>query len=179
MAFTKTSQLNIKYEKLKKILDSVEAGIPIQYAFDLAGLPQYFYWKWLSIYKEFVAEQEKKNDDCLNDFDELEPTPVLNKDNQVVGYTYTPISFIENIKKAYAGFVISKHNEIANPTGDEWKASAWLLERRVKSEYAKEETINQSGNKIESIKVVYVDPEDSKDRLAKLEKEVLDNVTGN
>ena len=178
MAFTKTSQINIKYEKLKKILDSVADGVPIQYAFDLAGLPQYFYWKWLNIYKEFIAEQEKMNDDCLNDFDELEPVPVLNKDKKVVAYTYTPISFIENIKKAYATFVIDKHNQIANPIGDEWKASAWLLERRVKSEYAKEETINQTGGKVESIKVVYVDPEDSKDRLAKLEKEVRDNVTG-
>ena len=79
---------------------------------------------------------------------------------------------------AYADFVIDTHKKISlSEDKDDWKAPAWLLERRVKDEYAKEETVNQNNTeKVESINIVYRDPSEDKDRIEKLAQEVKDAI---
>ena len=109
---------------------------------------------------------------------ELDPEPYLDKNGKVKGYYFTPISIIDNLKMAYAEWVADKHEQVNMGLKDNWQSAAWLLERRVRSEYAKEE-VTETKDKVESIKVTFVDPKDSQDRLAKLEQEVKDNVGGN
>ena len=174
--FTATSRINIKAEKLTTLIDSVRDGLPIKYALERSGIPAWQYYTWLKLYNEFMGQKESEND-FIDDIKELEPEPYLDKNGEIKGYYFTPISIIDNLKMAYAEWVATKHNQV-NSGASNWQSSAWLLERRVRSEYAKEETPQQQ-SKVESIKVVYVDPNDSKDRLERLEKEVKDNVGGN
>jgi len=172
--FTATSQINIKAEKLTLLFDGVRNGLPIQYACDKAGIPVYFYYKWLKLYNEFISQKEQDGD-VFNDIEELEPKPIYNKDKEICGYTFTPISLLENIKKGYAEWVEEKHNRINDGDGN-WQSQSWLLERRVKQEYSKEETTTQSNKTAEPIKIVYVDPNKEKTRIEKLEQEVKDAI---
>lgn len=174
--FTATSRINIKTEKLQTLMESVRKGLPIKYALEKAGIPAWYYYTWLKLYNEFMVEKEREGN-FIDDIKELEPEPYLDKDGNVKGYYYTPISIIDNLKMAYAKWIEEKHDQINYGLKDNWQSAAWLLERRVRSEYAKEEP-QEIKDKVESIKVTFVDPQDSKDRLAKLEKEVKDNVGG-
>lgn len=178
-SFVKTTYINIKSEKMNSILEAVRIGVPIKYAFDKAGVPVYFYYKWLKLYNAYIKEQEELDNDCIDELQELEPSvEYKDKDGNTTGKRYTPISFIENIKMAYADFVIDTHKKISlSEDKDDWKAPAWLLERRVKDEYAKEETVNQNNTeKVESINIVYRDPSEDKDRIEKLAQEVKDAI---
>ena len=175
--FTRTSPINIKQDKLQTLFESVRNGLPIKYALERSGIPGWYYYTWLKLYNEFISEKENKGD-AGEEISELEPKPILNKDGEVVGHTYTPISIIDNLKQCYAEWVAEKHQQVNNGFKDGWQSAAWLLERRVRSEYAKEEP-QVVKDKVESVKIIWADPEDEKDRLEKLEKEVKDNVGGN
>lgn len=175
--FTATSPINIKQEKLQLLFTSVQKGLPIKYALERSGIPQWYYYTWLRLYNQFISEKESSGNFC-DEIEELEPKEIKNKEGEVVGYVYTPISIIDNLKQCYAEWVAEKHEQVNNGIKDGWQSAAWLLERRVRSEYAKEEP-QQVKDKVESINVVYVDPKDSKERLERLEKEVKDNVGGN
>ena len=175
--FKATSPINIKTEKLQKLFELVRKGLPIKYALEGSGIPGWYYYTWLKLYNEFISEKEQQGNFC-DDIDELEPKPVLNKEGKVACYIYTPISIIDNLKQCYAEWVAEKHEQVNDGIKDNWQSAAWLLERRVRSEYAKEEQ-PQVKDKVESIKIVWADPADEKDRLERLEKEVKDNVGGN
>ena len=60
--------------------------------------------------------------------------------------------------------------------GQAWQSSAWLLERRVKDEYSKEEPTNKEAKQVDAIKVIYVDPSKDKERLAKLQAQVEESI---
>lgn len=175
--FTATSRINIKTEKLQTLMESVRKGLPIKYALERSGIPAWYYYSWLKLYNEFMAAKEEEGN-CLDDIPELEPTPYLDKEGNIKGYYYTPISFIDNLKMAYAEWVAEKHEQVNFGLKDNWQSAAWMLERRVRSEYAKEEP-QEVKDKVDSIRVSFVDPKDSQDRLSKLEQEVKDNVGGN
>ena len=177
MSFSKTSKINIKTEKLQTLMESVRRGLPIKYALEKSGIPAWYYYTWLKLYNEFISEKEQEGNFC-DDLSELEPEPIKDKNGKVVGHIYTPISIIDNLKMAYAEWVEEKHIQINDGIKGTWESAAWLLERRVRSEYAKEEP-QEIKDKVESIKVVYVDPKDSEERLKRLEQEVKDNVGGN
>ena len=175
--FTATSRINIKTEKLQKLFESVRKGLPIKYALEKSGIPGWYYYSWLKLYNEFISEKEREGNFC-DDLEELEPEPYFDKNGEIKGYYYTPISIIDNLKMAYAEWVEEKHDQINMGGKDTWQSAAWLLERRVRSEYAKEEP-QEIKDKVESISVTFVDPKDSAERLKQLEKEVKDNVGGN
>ena len=175
--FTATTRLNIKEEKLINLIDSVRRGLPIKYALEKSGIPGWYYYTWLKLYNEFMSKKESEGN-YIDEIKELEPEPYLDKNGKVKGYYFTPISIIDNLKMAYAEWVADKHEQVNMGLKDNWQSAAWLLERRVRSEYAKEE-VTETKDKVESIKVTFVDPKDSQDRLAKLEQEVKDNVGGN
>lgn len=175
--FTATSRINIKAEKLQTLMESVRKGLPIKYACEKSGIPLWYYYQWLKLYNEFITQKESDGD-YINDIDELEPEPYFDKDGKIKGYYYTPISIIDNLKMAYAEWVEEKHDQINAGIKDNWQSAAWLLERRVRSEYAKDEP-TEVKEKVESIKVTFVDPKDESERLKKLEQEVKDNVGGN
>ena len=179
MAFTRTSTINIKQEKLQTLMESVRNGLPIKYALERAGIPAWYYYAWLKLYNEFMSEKADEGNFC-DDIEELEPKEIKNKSGKVVGHTYTPISFIDNLKMAYAEWVAEKHDQINSGVKGTWESAAWLLERRVRSEYAKDEP-QEVKDKVESITVTWADPKDkdTQDRLARLTKEVKDNVGGN
>lgn len=174
--FTATTRINIKTEKLQILVESVRKGLPIKYACEKSGIPLYFYYRWLKLYNEFITQKEQE-DDYINDISELEPEPYYDKDGNVAGFYYTPISIIDNLKMAYAEWVEEKHEQVNIGIKDNWQSAAWLLERRVRNEYAKEEPQDVK-DRIDSIKVTFVDPEDSKARLERLKQEVKDNVGG-
>ena len=175
--FTPTGQINIKKEKLTILIDSVRSGLPIKYALEKSGIPAWYYYTWLKLYNEFMAQKEREGD-YLNEIEELEPTPILDKNKKVIGYTFTPISIIDNLKMAYAEWVADKHQQVNEGIKDNWQSAAWLLERRVRSEYAKDE-ITETKDKVDKVEVVFADPKDSQERLKRLEQEVKDNVGGN
>lgn len=175
--FSRTGRINIKTEKLQTLFESVRKGLPIKYALEKSGIPQWYYYTWLKLYNEFISEKEREGN-FLDEIKELEPEPYYDKNNEVAGYYYTPISIIDNLKQCYAEWVCEKHEQVDAGIKDNWQSAAWLLERRVRSEYAKEEP-QQVKDKVESINVVFTNPQDSADRLEKLEKEVKDNVGGN
>ena len=174
--FTATSRINIKAEKLTKLIESVSRGLPIKYALERSGIPAWYYYTWLKLYNEFISQKEQEGN-YLDDLDELEPEPIYGKDGKTVkGYYFTPISIIDNLKQAYAEWVAEKHEQVNTGLKD-WQSAAWMLERRVRSEYAKEEQV-EIKDKVDSIKITFVDPKDSADRLANLEQEVRNNVGG-
>lgn len=177
MAFTRTSTINIKQDKLQTLMVSVRKGLPIKYALERAGIPAWYYYTWLKLYNEFMSEKEEQGN-FIDEIEELEPTPIKNKKGEVVGYQYTPISFIDNLKMAYAEWVCDKHEQVNSGVKGTWESAAWLLERRVRSEYAKEEQAVVK-DKVDAMKVTFVDPKDDAERLERLEKEVKDNVGGN
>ena len=175
--FSRTGRINIKTDKLQTLFESVRKGLPIKYALEKSGIPQWYYYAWLKLYNEFISEKEQEGN-FLDEIKELEPEPYFGKDGEVAGYYYTPISIIDNLKQCYAEWVCDKHEQVNDGIKDNWQSAAWLLERRVRSEYAKEEP-QQVKDEVKSISVTFVDPKDSKDRLEKLEQEVKDNVGGN
>lgn len=175
--FTATSRINIKTEKLQCLMESVRKGLPIKYALEKSGIPAWYYYAWLKLYNEFISQKEQEGN-FIDDIKELEPEPYYDKDGNIKGYYYTPISIIDNLKMAYAEWVEDKHNQVNSGIKDNWQSAAWLLERRVRSEYAKEEPMEVK-EKVDALTVTYVDPKDQKDRLEKLEKEVKANVGGN
>ena len=175
--FKADSRINIKTEKLQTLVESVAQGLPIKYALERAGIPAWYYYTWLKLYNEFISQKEQEGN-FVDDIAELEPEPILSKDGEITGYYFTPISIIDNLKQAYAEWVAEKHRQVNMGTKDGWQSAAWLLERRVRSEYAKDEP-QAIKEKVDSVKVVFVDPKDSEDRLKQLEKEVTENVGGN
>lgn len=176
MAFTKRSQITIKYEKMKELLDNVALGVPIRVALDKAKIPQFYYYKWLKLYNEFMDEVEK-NHDGLKELPELEPLVYKNKKGEISSMVFTPISIIEYIKEAYATWIIDRQ-KIINSGVDGWQSSAWLLERRAKDEYSKEVQATNESDKVLPIKIVYVDSnkQSTQDRLKALEQEVKESI---
>lgn len=176
MAFTKRTLINIPYSKIETLLDCVKAGVPIRVALDKARIPQFFYYKWLNIYNEYMSELEKSNNG-LTDIKELEPIIYKNKKGEVSSMHFTPISIIEYIKEAYATWIISRQ-EIINIGNDGWQSSAWLLERRAKEEYSKEAQTTSESDKVPAIKIVYVDSnkQSTQERLKALEQEVKESI---
>ena len=158
-------------------MESVRKGLPIKYALEKSGIPAWYYYAWLKLYNEFISQKEQEGN-FIDDIKELEPEPYYDKDGNIKGYYYTPISIIDNLKMAYAEWVEDKHNQVNSGIKDNWQSAAWLLERRVRSEYAKEEPMEVK-EKVDALTVTYVAPKDQKDRLEKLEKEVKANVGGN
>lgn len=181
MAFTPNSQINIKKDKIEQLIDGFKQGLTPRAACELAGLPTYYYYKWLNIYEEYINSKEANDEMALDDLDALEGKPILNKDGKIVGYVYTPISLITAIKKACAKWELEKVTKINSGT-KKWESSAWLLERRRKNDYAKLDTINatQVNNTVESIKIEYVDPgkEETQNRLELLTREVEESIGG-
>lgn len=174
--FTATSRINIKSEKLTKLIESVSRGLPIKYALERAGIPAWYYYTWLKLYNEFISEKEQEGN-YTDDIEELDPEPYYDNKGNVKGYYFTPISIIDNLKQAYAEWVAEKHEQVNTGLKDNWQSAAWMLERRVRSEYAKDEP-QEVREKVDSIKIAFVDPKESADRLAQLEQEVRNNVGG-
>lgn len=167
--------IHIEDTKLELLIESVRKGIPIKYACHKAQIPEFYYFKWLKLYNDYIKEIEAKGiaieDDVIN--------PDVDKKSKKTMFSYTPVSLILKIKEAYADFVISHHEKI-NSGDRTWTASAWLLERRVREEYGKDIIEEQVENKVQGIKVVYVDSqnESTQDRLNRLEKEAQDSLNG-
>lgn len=167
--------IHIEDTKLELLIESVRKGIPIKYACQKAQIPEFYYYKWLKLYNDYMKEIEAKDsfieEDVIN--------PKVDKKSKKTMFSYTPVSLILKIKEAYADFVISHHQKITD--GDKnWTASAWLLERRVRDEYGKDIVEEQVDNKVQSIKVVYVDSqnEETQERLNRLEQEAKESLNG-
>lgn len=167
--------IHIEDEKLNLLVESVRKGIPIKYACHKAQIPEFYYFKWLKLYNDYIKEIEAKDMEIEDEVIH----PQVDKKSKKTMFSYTPVSLILKIKEAYADFVISHHEKINN--GDRtWTASAWLLERRVREEYGKDLIETENTNQVQSIKVVYVDSknEETQERLERLEKEARESLNG-
>lgn len=168
-------RIHIDNKKLEILIESVRTGVPIKYACHKAQIPEFYYYKWLKLFNDYMSEIESKGIEIEKEV--LQPKPEGKSKN--ITYSYSPVSLILKIKEAYADFVISNHQKIVD--GDKsWTASAWLLERRCRDDYGKEEAKTETINQIPSIKVVYVDPnkDETKSRLEELTKEVNESING-
>ena len=172
--FSEKNLINIKKEKLELLIESVRDGLPVRISCDRASIPQWYYFSWLKIYNDFVSMREKEGK-STKDCEEFNPIPYLDSNGSIVGYYYTPISMIETLKKAYADFIHDTHKTVAMGLKDRWQSAAWLLERRCRNEYSKEESAEEKKS-VSAVKVSFVDPKQDKKRLEQLLKEVKENV---
>lgn len=172
--FNPTKTLNIKKEKLESLVTSVRKGVPITIALQKASIPPYYYFSWLKLYNDFIATKERE-EVIFDDLEELEPKEYYDKEGKVAGYYYTPISIIDKIKKCHAEFIEETHDKVSAGVRDKWQSAAWLLERRCKQDYGKEEQAEESKT-VKAINIKFVDPKSQQNRLEALEKEVKENV---
>lgn len=174
--FELRKRIHIENKKLETLIESVRIGIPIKYACQKAQIPEFYYFKWLKLYNDYIQECESKEIEIEEDV--INPSKELDKSKKTE-FSYTPVSLILKIKEAYADFVIEAHNKVV-VGGKDWTSSAWLLERRARDEYGKEEKPLETNNQVQGIKIVYVDSnsEDSQERLKKLEKEAQESING-
>ena len=148
--------------------------MPIRIALEKASIPPYYYFSWLKIYNDFLAEMEKQGE-IFKDLKELEPEAYYNTKGEVAGFYYTPISIIDKIKKCHAEFIEETHEKVRAGVRDKWQSAAWLLERRCKADYGREEPADEKKT-VQAVKVAFVEPKQQKDRLDELLKEVKENV---
>lgn len=167
------SLINIDNRRIKVLITSVRDGLPIRIACERAGIPYFYYCQWYKIYLEFVERKEKEGK-VLDDCKELQPLEYTNK-KQEKGYYYTPISLIDTLKKMYGEFIADLHKTVRSGVKDKWQSAAWMLERRARAEYNKDEQ-QEDKKTVQAVKVRFIDPKAQADRLAKLEQEVKDNV---
>lgn len=184
MSLKATDEIHINPEKIQQLLKSAGAGVPIKVALDRAGIPHYIYYNWVRLYDEYISELENNSMGVTTDIKELEPIPLYsnkpNEKNIIVGYRVTPLSIVTLLKQKIATWIETTHIKINTSTrNDNWQNLTFLLERRVKSEYAKEETINQNTEKVDKVVIEWVDPKQEADRLKKLEEEVKESLNGN
>ena len=167
------SLINIEKKRLDTLITSVRDGLPVRIACERAGIPYFYYCQWYKLYLEFVERKEKEGK-VLEECKELQPVEYTNKKNEK-GYHYTPISIIDTLKKAYGEFIADLHRTVRSGVKDRWQSAAWMLERRARTEYNKDEP-QEDKKTVQAVKVRFVDPKSQADRLAKLEQEVKDNV---
>lgn len=175
--FELRKRIHIENKKLEILIESVRKGIPIKYACHKANIPEFYYFKWLKLYNDYMKEIEAK--DMFIEEDVINPSKELDKSKKTE-FSYTPVSLIIKIKEAYADFVYSTHQKVIDGDKNTWTAAAWLLERRVRDEYGKESQEQETNNQVQSIKVVYVDSneEQTQDRLKRLEQEAQESING-
>lgn len=167
------SLINIDKKKLETLITSVRDGLPVRIACERAGIPYFYYCQWYKIYLEFVERKEKEGK-ILEECKELQPVEYTNK-KQEKGYHYTPVSIIDTLKKMYGEFIADLAKTVRSGVKDKWQSAAWMLERRCRAEYNKDEQPEEKKT-VQAVKVSFVDPKAQADRLARLEQEVKDNV---
>lgn len=172
--FNAKSTLNIKKERIETLLEGVSMGLPIRIACERAYIPQYYYYTWLKVYNEYISKCEENNI-TDKDIQELDSKEYLDSNNNVCGHYYTPISLIHEIKKRNAEFIANTHKQVQAGIKDQWQSAAWLLERRCKNEYGKDEQTDDK-KQVQAVKVTFVDPKQDKKRMDALLKEVEENV---
>jgi len=186
MSLKATDEIHIDPTKIKQLLVSIRNGSPIKIALARAGIPYYIYNIWLGLYNDYIKELDNNKVGALEDIKELEPTPLYsnkpNESNKIVGFRFTPISIISKIKQEFSVWVEDTltHVQTATPKFSFWQNYAFLLERRCKDEFSREETINTNNdNKIDKVVIQWIDPKEDADRLKKLEEEVKASLDGN
>lgn len=102
----------------KELCDTIKAGNTVVTAYQLANVSEASYYRW------FNKGEESIKKGIVNDFSQ----------------------FVDDIikAKAFAKAYLTQNIRKAGDSGD-WKASAWILERCYKEEYAKQETIEHTG----------------------------------
>ena len=173
--YTEKSLISIDKKKIELLITSVRDGLPIRIACERAGIPYFYYLGWYRVYTEFVEKKEKEGK-LIEECKELQPLEYTNK-KQEKGYYYTPISLIDTLKKSYGEFIAELSKTVRSGVKDKWQSAAWMLERRARAEYNKDEQ-QEDKKTVQAVKVRFVDPKAQADRLAKLEQEVKDNVGG-
>ena len=171
--YTQKSLISIDKKKLELLITSVRDGLPIRIACERAGIPYYYYLGWLRVYNEFIDAKEKEGK-LLEDCKELLPLEYTNK-KQEKGYYYTPISLIDTLKKSYGEFISDLAKTVRSGVKDRWQSAAWMLERRCRAEYNKDEQPEERKT-VQAVKIAFVDPQVQKERLDALLEEVKKNV---
>lgn len=160
-------EIRISLERVKKLFNALEDGMPLTYACDLAMIPYQVVQKWVKSYDEYLSRDEE-------DIDLTKIEPDYDKNGKLVLEKLTTIKAVAVIKKMRAEY-LRNINDLLKESKD-WQKFAWILERRYRDEYSKEEIISTKAEKVDSIKVVFVDPKQDEDRLKKLEAEVKDSI---
>ena len=168
-----TRILKIDKNKLKMLIESVRDGLPVRVSCERAGIPYFYYCHWYKLYLSFVEEKEKEGK-VLEDCKELQPVEYTNKKNEK-GIYYTPVSIIVTLKKMYGEFIAETARTVRSGVKDKWQSAAWILERRCRNEYNKDEQ-QEEKKTVQAVKVSFVTPESQKERLDALLKEVKENV---
>jgi len=160
-------EIRISLERVKKLFSGLEEGLPLTYACDLAMIPYQVVQKWVKSYDEYLSSGEE-------DIDLTKIEPDYDKNGKLVLEKLTTIKAVAVIKKMRAEY-LKNINDLLKESKD-WQKFAWILERRYRDEYSKEEIISTKAEKVDSIKVVFVDPKQDEDRLKKLEAEVKESI---
>lgn len=168
-----TTLIKIDKKKLQTLIDSVREGLPVRVSCERAGIPYFYYCAWYKLYLAFVEEKEKEGK-VLEDCKELQPVEYTNKKSEK-GYYYSPVSIIVTLKKMYGEFIAETARTVRSGVKDKWQSAAWILERRCRNEYNKDEQ-QEEKKTVQAVKISFVDPKVQKERLDTLLEEVKKNV---
>lgn len=178
---TNKYQLRIPKDRIIKLLEGIITGMPITAACERARISKVLVQKYIHDYENYCEKIVDGDTSCKESMIEI---PVNNKDE--IEYdkltTLTLGAAIENAK-AEAMYELITSIRLSS-RDDSWQKYAWLLERRYRDTFGKEiELKTNSTSKVESqaITVSFVNPEEDKDRLARLEletKEAIGDVVG-
>jgi hypothetical protein len=75
----------------------------------------------------------------------------------------------------YGEFIAETARTVRSGVKDKWQSAAWILERRCRNEYNKDEQ-QEEKKTVQAVKVSFVDPKVQKERLDALLEEVKKNV---
>lgn len=167
-------EIRIPIERVKKLIESLNEGMPLKYACDYAMIIPQVIQKWNKSFEDFISRWEQ--DEKSVDITLIEPP--YDKNGNLVYSKLTTLSAVVVIKNARSGYMKNLNALLkeSRKESDQWQKYAWLLERCFRDAYAKDEPIQEESKKIDGVKVTFVDPKTDAERLAKLDKEVKENI---
>lgn len=163
-------------KKCKKLLSLIARGVPIKSAFTVLGVSNYDYWKTKRAYddKQKVAEFDDFNEDTSNFT--ISNDDIIVKDDLEGADLWLACLVASNF---YLDKLLDEFDKADAKTWSKW---AWRLERQFRGEFGKNSEKEEEPQKIDAVKVMYVNPKTQGQRLEKLIEEVKGAIgrdTGN
>lgn len=163
-------------KRVKKLLSLIARGVPIKSAFTVLGVSNYDYWKTKRAYddKQKVAEFDDFSEDTSNFT--ISNDEIIVKDDLEGADLWLACLVASNF---YLDKLLDEFDKADAKTWSKW---AWRLERQFRGEFGKNSEKEEEPQKIDAVKVMYVNPKTQGQRLEKLIEEVKGAIgrdTGN
>lgn len=183
-AFNPNKPYSIKYkpQQIEEMANALLDGLPIHTAFDLAFMESACKCQWENNYNKWEVERqtnpelEELNVKCYEIITDANGELKIKVDGDKINQI-SVLKLIKNAQGICMRVYVKQLQNCPRDT-DQWQKWAWLLERTFRKDFGKDNDADAASLKIEAIKVEYVDPRASDDRLKKLENEVKETING-